>query len=291
VSSPSSHSGGYGWALVMLAAVTWGTSGTTSRLLASHAGAGPFLVGFVRVAVAAPLLMLAAWRLEDISPPRSWAPLGAGICMAAYQVCFFSAVPSAGVAIASLLAICTAPLMIALLAALFLHERLTLRTMLALGLGVAGTALLVGGGRSGPHLLLGGVLALLAGFGYAVYAIISKAALARTSPLPLSAWTFSIAAVLLIPALLVNHPSPHVIAAGWPLFLYLGVIPTAVAYGLYTHGLRRTTATVAGISSLLEPLTATVLGLVIFHEHLGLLGAVGGILLLAGLVLLVTDQE
>jgi DME family drug/metabolite transporter len=80
-------------------------------------------------------------------------------------------------------------------------------------------------------------------------------------------------------------------AAGWPLLLYLGLGPTAVAYALFTAGLGRVPATAAGIVSLLEPLTATTLGLLVFGERLGPIGAAGALLLLAALTLLTLARE
>jgi DME family drug/metabolite transporter len=55
---------------------------------------------------------------------------------------------------------------------------------------------------------------------------------------------------------------------------------------MFTAGLGRVPATAAGIVSLLEPLTATALGLLVFGERLGPLGVAGAALLLAALVLL-----
>jgi DME family drug/metabolite transporter len=208
--------------------------------------------------------------------------------MAAYQVCFFSAVPRAGVAATALLAICSAPLMIAVLASLFLGEHLTGRVLLALVAGVTGTTLLVAGNSAhvGSSFLPGALLALGAGLSYATYAVITKAGLGSISPLSLAALTFSVAAAVLLPILVYERPAPSVFAAGWPLFLYLGAVPTALAYALYTTGLRRTTATAAGVAGLLEPLTATILGMVVFHESLSPAGILGGILLLSALALL-----
>jgi DME family drug/metabolite transporter len=76
------------------------------------------------------------------------------------------------------------------------------------------------------------------------------------------------------------------VAKGWPLLLYLGAIPTAGAYFLYTTALRRIPAGSAAIAGLLEPLTATVLGLVLFHEQLSLPQAFGAALLLLAMALL-----
>lgn len=268
-------------------------------LLAREASAGPLLVGFVRMAVAAPCLLVAArvaegpWRLR--SSPEGLACLGMGVCMAAYQIFYFSAVPLTGVAVTALLAICSSPLMIAALAALFLGERLTLKVYAALGMGVVGTGLLVVGPRGigtiSSAFLLGAALALGAGLSYAVYAVLAKASLARAAPLPLAALTFTVAALALAPVLLWEPKVAAPLATGWPLFLYLGLVPTAFAYALYTVGLRRTPATVAGIASLLEPLTATTLGVGVFGERLGLTGALGALLLLAAITFLAFQQR
>ena len=283
-----------GLVLIALAAISWGTTGATMTLLARHAAADPLLVGFVRLAIAAPVLLGAAvvstrnWRLT--TGRDALALLAMGGAMAAYQVFYFTAVTVTGVAVAALLAICSAPLMITGLAALFLRERLTPIIGISLAMAVAGTALLVIGPRSLGEIpadfALGALLALGAGLSYAIYVVVGKATLARVSPLPLAGVTFTVAALALSPVLWWEASVAEPLAKGWPLFLYLGLVPTALAYGLYTVGLRRTPATVAGITTLLEPLTASTLGVLLFGERLGVAGILGGILLLAAIGLL-----
>jgi DME family drug/metabolite transporter len=280
--------------LVALAAISWGTTGATMTLAAGDAGAGPLLVGWARLAVAAPCLLAAALfrarPLVTTARGDTLALVAAGTAMAAYQVCYFTAVTLTGVAVAALLAICSAPLMIALLAALVLGERLTPAVRISLGMAVVGTALLVIGprgpgeiaGRSG----LGALLALGAGLSYAVYAVGTKRLLARAAPLPLAAATFTLAALLITPVLLIEPAVRRPLAEAWPLLVYLGVIPTALAYIFFTVGLRRVPATTAGVVSLLEPLTATTLGVMVFGESLGALGMAGAALLLAALLLI-----
>jgi DME family drug/metabolite transporter len=294
-----------GLLLIGLAAVSWGTTGATMTLLARDAGASPLLVGWARLAVAAPCLLAASACAARRSPRPSgsgaagaagWpGPSQVGLCvllglaMAAYQGCYFWAVTLTGVAVAALLAICSAPLMIALLAALFLRERLTPTLRASLGMAVAGTAMLVMGprglGEISGRFGLGASLALGAGLSYAVYAVAAKGLLARMAPLTVAATTFTLAAAFLAPALLAEPGWPEAVAAGWPLLLYLGLGPTAGAYALFTIGLRRVQAGVAGIVTLLEPLTAAVLGVAAFDESLGALGLAGAGLLLAALAL------
>src|SRR2546427_323414 len=151
-------------------------------------------------------------------------------------------------------------------------------------LGVAGTALLVAAPvatPTAPRPLSGVLLALAAGLAYALYVVIAKAAVMRTAPLRLAALTFAVAAVLMAPALLMPGAATQ-LALGWLGLLYLGAVTTAGAYALYTAGLRYVSASAAGVASLLEPLTATLLGVLLFGERFGVLGWIGAALLLAG---------
>jgi DME family drug/metabolite transporter len=272
-------------------------------LLMRDGAISPLFVGWVRLAVAAVCLALGVLVTDRIAGRRSAIPADAsqrsgawssyallGLSMAAYQVCYFRAVTLAGVAVTALLAICSAPVMIALLAALLLRERLTPMIRTSLAIAVAGTALLVVGprelGQASGHSSVGALLALGAGVSYAVYAVTAKRVLAHAAPLPVAAITFTLATLILAPALSGEHVARASLTSAWPLLLYLGVGPTAVAYALFTVGLKRVPATAAGITSLLEPLTATLLGVVVFGESLGALGLTGALLLLLSFALL-----
>lgn len=76
----------------------------------------------MRAIVATPLLVGGARLTRTPIRPRGPAFVAAGLCMAAYQVCYLSAAPLAGVAVTALLAICSAPVLITLLARLVLGE-------------------------------------------------------------------------------------------------------------------------------------------------------------------------
>lgn len=285
-----------GLVLIALAAVTWGTTGSVSTLLSAHAAATPLLVGAARMLVAAVLLLAAARVLTGAvrpAPGEAWRCVALGACMAAFQVTYFTAVARAGIAVTSLVAICSAPIIIALLAAALLGERPTARLALALMLGVTGTALLVVSplaGAAEARQLDGLLWALGAGVAYALYVVIAKAAVARTPPLPLAALTFTVAALFMAPVLAMPG-SARQLMLGWAGFLYLGAVTTAGAYALYTAGLRSVSASAAGVASLLEPLTATLLGVLFFGERLGAAGWLGATLLLAALLLLTVAER
>src|SRR5437773_8986524 len=162
-------------------------------VLAARAAASPLLVAAARLWIAALLLLAAMLLTADRSHPRlsqathgpsrphgsRYSTLGRcvlmGGCMAGYQAAYFTAVTLSGIAVTALVAICSAPLIIAALAPWALGERLTPRVRVALALGVVGTALLV----LAPHGALdltarlgaGALLALAAGLAYALYAL------------------------------------------------------------------------------------------------------------------------
>jgi drug/metabolite transporter, DME family len=280
--------------LIGLAAVSWGTTGSVTAVLVATAGTNALVIGAVRMLIAAALLVVLARWLSGplrVDPADRWRCVVLGLCMAAFQATYFSAVTLTGVAIAALIAICCAPLLIAGLAAVILGERLTARVGWALALGIAGTALLIVGPRTAADLstrfVAGVLLALGASLAYALYVVLAKVTLARSAPLPLAAAAFGVAAVVLLPVLLTPGVGRQV-ALGWPWMLYLGAVTTAFAYAIYTIGLRDVPASSAGVAALLEPLTATLLGVFLFDERLGVAGVAGAVLLFAALGLLLT---
>jgi DME family drug/metabolite transporter len=286
-----------GLVLIALAAISWGTSGSVMTVLAERAAASPLLVGVARLWIAAVFLLVATAmtaRGVGVATGDRWRCLAMGACMAAYQAAYFTAVTLGGIAVVALVAICSAPLMIAALAPWLLGERLPPRVGGALLLGVLGTALLVaapaGALDLSPRFLAGVLLAFVAGLAYALYVLVAKATLRRSAPLPATALTFTIGALLLTPALVWTAAPLTQLALGWPWLLYLGGVATAAAYAIYTLGLRSVPASVAGVTTLLEPLTATILGVALFGERLGAAGIVGALLLVTALGLLLADR-
>jgi len=292
VSAPSSPEALRGLALIALAAISWGTTGAVTTILVARAGATPLVIGAVRMVIAAMLLVAAAGvlgRARGASAAARWRCVAAGVCNAAFQAAYFTSVTLTGIAIAALIAICSAPILIAALAAVLLGERASARLVLSLALGVGGTLLLVvaprGTDGAAPHFAAGAAFALAAGIAYALYVVLAKAAVARMAPVPVAAWTFATAAVVMAPALL-QDGTLRQIELGWPWLLYLGAVTTAGAYAVYTIGLRHVPAGAAGIASLMEPLTATLLGIAVYGERLGPAGWLGAALLLGALLFL-----
>lgn len=281
--------------LIVVAAMLWGTVGVATKALYSLSETNPLSIGFFRLAISVPALALACWhtlgrRMLQIAPRDLLLMLLIGVALAIYQVCYFAAIALVGIAVAVLVTLCTAPVLVVLLSAGLLRERLTASVGLSLLCALIGTPLLVGARPAGSlpqqTMLVGVLLALVAAFGYAVLTLCSRALAGRYHPLQPLTVGFATGALLLLPFALATGFVVHYSPAGWALLLHLGLLPTALAYLLFLAGMRHTTATVASIVTLIEPLTATALAWMLFGEQLGAAGLLGALLLLGAIGLL-----
>jgi drug/metabolite transporter, DME family len=272
---------------VLIAAVLFGTTGTAQAL---GPGIEPLAVGTARIAIGAALLVLIALvsgRFQLGGADRRLILLS-GACVAAYQATFFAAVDDTGVAVGTVVAIGSAPVFTGLLARSFAGERLTRRWAGATALGCAGVCTLVLGSGSGGEVSLPGVgLALLAGAGYGGYAVAGKKLMDQgATPEALMASVFSFGAVLLLPLLALVPAGGLLSAGGLGVAVYLGAVPTALAYTLFARGLERIGAGETATLTLAEPVTAAALGFVVLGERPGAAALAGAGLVLAGLALL-----
>jgi drug/metabolite transporter, DME family len=276
---------------IVAAAALWGTTGTAQEL--ADIGASPAVVGVARILVGGVALgVLAGWRG---GPPGHGprGPLIAGILgVAAYQACFFAAVDRAGVALGTLVAIGSAPVLTGLVALVASGERPARRWYPATGLAVAGGALLLAPGGDSDLDAVGLLLALGAGLAYAVYTVAAKALLEAGIPGPrVMATLFLGGALVLSPALLVGDTSGLLSGRGILMTLWLGLAATALAYVLFAAGLERLRSSTVATLSLTEPLTAALLGVVVLDERPGALAAVGAAALLSGLAVMIDRTQ
>jgi DME family drug/metabolite transporter len=265
---------------VLLAALCFGTTGTAQAL--GPDGIDPAAVGAARVLVGGGLLVLVG--LGGLR--ARWAPgpaLAAVAGVAAYQLAFFAAVAHTGVAVGTIVALGSAPA----LTGVFERRRPEPRWLAATALACAGVALLALSGGEASVSAPGIALAVAAGGSYAIYTLAAKRLLADGhAPEAVMGVAFGGGAVVLLPVLLASDPGWLLEPGGIALAVYLGVVPTALAYVLFARGLRRLSAAETATLTLAEPLTAGVLGAVVIGEELTAVAAVGAALVLAGLLVL-----
>jgi DME family drug/metabolite transporter len=273
---------------VLLAAVCFGTTGTAQAL---GPAASPVAVGAARIVLGGMLLVAVARVMGVRMPGASATVLGIAVAVAVYQLSFFAAVKLTGVAVGTVVAIGTGPAAAGVLGRLVNGERLTARWALATLCAAAGVALLAGDG--GGTVDPGGIaLAVVAGVGYATCTVLSKRLLeAGVAPEGIMAAGFGGAAVLLVPVLLLAGPGFLTGAGGLALALYLGAIPTALAYVLFSRGLRGLSSGETATLVLAEPLTAAALGVVALGEHASAVAGAGAALVLCGLAVLAAPRR
>jgi drug/metabolite transporter, DME family len=281
---------------VLAAAVLWGTTGTAQALAPDTAV--PLTVGAVRLVLGGLALLLvggASGSLQTVKARAwfTWSTLLAAGSMAAYQLFFFTAVARTGVAVGTVVAIGSAPILAGLLGLLF-GERPSSRWIIATLLAIVGCTLLTTAGETAVTLDTGGIfLAVGAGASYALYAAASKQLLQDKPATAVTAVTFSLGGLFLAPLLLRADLSWLAQPAGLLAALHLGLLATGLAYLLFAQGLQRVRLETAVSLSLAEPLTATLLGLLLLREQLPPPAFVGLVLLLGGLVVLIrpSDQQ
>lgn len=236
-------------------------------------------MGAARIVVGGAVLLLYAaltggWSRESglraliLPGRRAWAGISA-VSMASYQVTFFSAVATTGVAVGTVVTIGSAPVLAGLVSRLTGGTALSRRWMLTTAMAIAGAAVLITGGRAAGVHPAGVALGLLAGLSYAVYAV--GAARLITGGLPervVMGGLFGCAGLLLLPVLLAGPLGWLLTVRGAAVSLHLGLVTTAVAYLLYARGLRTTAVPVAVTLGLAEPAVATLLAVVVLGEHL-----------------------
>ena len=271
---------------VLLSAVLFGTTGTAQAL---GPDVPPALVGAGRIVAGGALLLAVATVTRKLQAGgRRGLVAVSGAFVAVYQLTFFAAVAETGVAVAAVVAIGSAPAFTGLLARVFIDERLTRRWAAATALAAAGVGLLVLGSGSGGEVSAAGIgLSLVSGLGYAGYAVAGKRMLdAGGTPEGVMACVFATGAVLLLPVLALAPTGELATPEGLALIVYLGAVPTALAYVLFARGLARIGAGETATLTLAEPLTAAMLGVVVLGERPGALAAIGALLVLSGLAVL-----
>ena len=276
--------------MVLLAAVCWGTTGTAQSFAPPTLSA--YWVGALRLLASAVFFaaVLAATRSGSGWRQLPWGGVAiAGLGMAAYNLAFFAGVRATGVAVGTAVALGSGPIWAGLLQALG-GQRPPGRWWVGTALAVTGGVLMVGGGERDPAqpiTALGLGLCLLAGLAYAVYALVNKRLVTAAAPSLVTCAVFTLAAAVALPLAAVIA-GPLVLTARDALIAaYLGVVATGVAYLLFSHALRHISAATGVTLALAEPVTAFVLAVLVVGERPGWVAAGGGLLVLAGLLVVV----
>ena len=282
-----------GTILIIIAGCFWGSMGIFVRKLGTY-GFSSIQIVSIRVTLAAMIFALVLFikdrkgfriSLKDIP---LFLGLGFGSILF-FTVCYFTAISMMSLSTAAIL-LYTSPIWIMLMSILFFHEKPDRRKMTALVLAFAGCVLV--SGISGEGTTLTGLLVGLgSGIGYGLYSILGKIALRRYSPYTVTTYTFLFAAVgswfICSPADMFHKFSDATEPGFLITFCVLTALITAVIPFLaYTLGLENVEASKAGIIATIEPMVATLIGMVVFSEPLTIMTGAGILLILSAVIVL-----
>jgi len=279
--------------IILAGAILWGTTGTAQAFSPENSNA--MSLGAFRMMIGGSVLLFVAMLLEKKHWHANMSRVGkssrlklslfcGGCAMALYQPMFFTGVKETGVAFGTVLAIGSSPIFTAIFEILKGRKPSVLwaaSTCMAL----MGCYLLYTG-RGGIEVNIKGALfSLGAGLAYSIYVESSKWAFDEVSRLTANAIIFTFGGLLLFPIILNVDIAWVFTLNGLAVVLHLGVITTALGYSLFAIGLKHVPTSTAVTLTLAEPLTATLLGVVLFKEALPTLSVIGIIILFVGLLM------
>lgn len=273
-------------ASLILAGICFGTTGTAQAL--GPKGVSPLAVGSARLIVDSLLLYLfhrsATKSLAKISRRDLWV---SAIGVALYQITFFSAVKSTGVAIGTVTALGSAPALTGVVAYLINREKPTKRWFIATVITTLGIVALSTSKGLSHFNFRGFLLAIGAGASYSIFAVASKRALTNGVSITDAMFRiFALGAILSTPLLFIGNLHWLTTPRGLLMIFWLGLVPTALAYIAYAYGLEKVRASTASTLILVEPATATLLAAIVLGEAINTRGWLGILIVIIGLVYL-----
>ncbi|MGM0631618.1 MAG: DMT family transporter [Pseudomonadota bacterium] len=275
---------GVSTALVALAALCWGLSGGIAGMLMTD-GWDASVVSFYRGAIG--LLFVITWlalrpRGSGLHSHRLWFwSVIAGVGVAGNFAFYFVSIDNGGVAVAATLMYC-APVFVYLVSFALGLERPTPLKWAAIAVVMLGILLLTRihevGADSVTVVSVGA--GLLSGLSYAIFIFGFKYAAPHGSPQAILVIAFAVLAAILIWPSDADQTLVALSTSSWPLFVALGVLGAGLSFILYIPGLNHTAPAVASIVAMVEPVTASLFGVVLLDERLVGMQVVGMALIL-----------
>jgi len=286
------------WGGVLLAGVLWGVGALVAQSVMAG-GMAPYSLSLARFALGLPLLWWWHWRqLRDAPRTAQWQHLsrrskclviGTGLAMALNVTSWFVAVRYIGAALPTVISICCAPVIVALLSVLRGYERASGQLLLALGLALAGVGLIARPGEalSLPVHYAAGLAWSFASAGLYSLVVLGNARMPSQLPaVTASAWSMSAAALLMLGLALAEGITWPRHMTAWLQVGYTGIFTTSIAYLAFAWGARRLSPTATVVGTLVEPLVAAVAAAWLFGDVLTVWQGIGAVLLGAAMVVL-----
>jgi drug/metabolite transporter (DMT)-like permease len=264
------------------------------KYLIGHHFAGPFGLNLIRIGIS----LILFWILFLFSTEKTYLKRGEIIqvilcaiaAIALNQMLFIKGLALTFSIHAALLTLMT-PILITILAARILKERLTKEKITGLFLGVTGAILLIAlrePGHPGENIPLGDLLVILSSLAYTMYFILVKSLMNKYAAIKVMRLVFTFGFFMVLP---LSYKEFSEIT--WQLFgfkdwllLFLITIPgTFLAYIFNAYGIQKLSASIAGAYIYSQPVFAVIIAMIFLKEQLSLLKIVAGLLIFSGVFL------
>ncbi|WP_030073923.1 DMT family transporter [Halomonas alkaliantarctica] len=281
---------------IVLAAFFWGVSGGIAGVLLED-GWDPSVVSFYRGFVG--LLFALIWLLfqqqhSGLKNSQLWFwSIIAGLGVAGNFTFYFISIEHANVAVAATLMYC-APIFVYLISFALKLEKSTAAKWVAIFLVMLGVVLLTKLYEisASSISLLGVTMGLLAGLSYALFIFGFKYAAPHGSPQAILSIAFSVLAIALILPAETDQVTSVLGSPDLPLFVALGILGAGLSFLLYIKGIKHTAPALASMIAMVEPVTATLFGVAVLGETLGVTQMIGmGLILVTVTALSVSSNR
>lgn len=279
---------------IVIAGCCWGMIGFFSRSL-SDVNLNSIQISMLRALVSSVSLLLMILvtnrnklrvRIKDI-----WLFIGSGVLsIAFFNICYFVSIRENTLSLAAIL-LYTAPSFVVIMSNIVFKEKITRQKLFALIISFAGSFFAVGVFSERIQTTTFGLaVGLGSGIGYALYSIFSRIALKKYNWLTVITYTFLFATMALLPFSkpmevykVISH-TPTVVVS----ILALGWFSTLLPFLLYTKGLEHLEVGNAALLTFVEPVVATLVGVIAFHEKITVFSIGGVLLIILSLIILNT---
>ena len=260
------------------------------------AGAPALAVAFWRCLLGVAILLPPALVRGDRFPQGRtlYVGIASGVALGAHFGFWISSLDFTSVA-ASVVLVSNTPVFVAVLAYLVLGEKTTPLSFVGILVALAGTAVIAQDGSVGSAALFGNALALLGAVTFTVYVLIGRSQRSAAEPvgvLPYSIVLYSAAALALLPvALLSGDRLWGYSGETWLWLAAIAVGPQIMGHTVFNWALRYVEASVISGTVLAEPVLAAVLAWLVLSEKPGSATILGGVIVLAGILLLLRGRR
>ncbi len=284
---------------IVFACFLWGTTGTVASFApeVSALAIGAFAMGMGGVFLVLSALKPLLKDRQKLMANRRMLLVG-GLSVAVYPLAFYSSMRLSGVAIGTVVSIASAPLFTKILECLISRKHVSMQWVISFVIGSLGIVMLAMGKDSAASATdttvaqsalanyTGIALGLLAGISYATYSWSAKQMIEQgIHSKSAMAGMFGLAALLLLPSLLLTGDKLFATVTNTGVALYMALVPMFLGYLCFGYGLRYIEASKATLITLLEPVVAMLLAVLVLGERFVAVGWLGMIMILLCLLL------